>query len=229
MFTWVYLTCFEELEPAQLTETHIARMEHIAFDAEMCKYILDSIAKDKQLSLKYLTQLAYTKLINRDTAIDGPEVDLIELGNIIMDHGELMQATKGPLMQDYLNALYFRVIIPYPSLFFFRSRHLLDTLNLLATDPMLSKEKAFWQKSEDLILRSKNQLSVEQVARVVSIYSKVDISQVFWSDMEQLILSKSADFRGKKHLLLQILRGFSHRSNETFWKVFSANIAQIAD
>ena len=110
----------------------------------MCKYILDSISKDEKLSLKYLTQLAYTKLINKDTAIDGPELDLIELGNIIMDRRELMQAAKGPLMKDYLNALYFRVIVPYPSLFFFRSRHLFDTLHLMATDPMLSKEKAFW-------------------------------------------------------------------------------------
>ena len=72
-------------------------------------------------------------------------------------------------------------------------------------------------------------MSAEQLAEMVSIYRHVKVSQVFWSDLEQLILSKSADFRGNKEMILKIVRAFAHRNNETFWKVFSANIAQIAD
>mmetsp|Transcript_30889 Transcript_30889/g.41013 ORF Transcript_30889/g.41013 Transcript_30889/m.41013 type:complete len:148 (-) Transcript_30889:114-557(-) len=146
-----------------------------------------------------------------------------------MDHYSLMQAEK-KLSRDYLHALYFRVILPYPSLFFFRSRHLFATLRLLASDPTLRQEKGFWQKSEDLILRSKSQLSTEQIAQVVSIYRLVQVSQVFWSEMEQLILSKSADFKGKKELLMDVVRGLAPRSgsNETFWKVFSTQVTQLA-
>lgn len=186
------------LDPGALTLTHIERMEHVAFDAEMCSQILSAIENDHLMSLSYLSKLAYTKLIDRETAIEGPEVDLIELANIIMDRRELMQADKSALMRDYLGAVYFRVILPYPSLFFFRSRHLFPTLRLLALDPIFGKEVSFWLKSEDLILRTKNQLSAEQLAEVVSIYRHVRVSQVFWSDLEQLILSKSADFRGHK-------------------------------
>ena len=180
------------------------------------------------MALSYLSKLAYTKLINRETAISGPEVDLIELANIIMDHNDLMRADSA-LMRDYLSAVFFRVIIPYPSLFFFRSRHLYPTLRLLALDPFFSKEINFWQKSEDLILRSKTQYSVEQLAEIVSIYRHVRVSQVFWSDLEQIVLSKSADFRSHKDMLLKIVRAFAHRSNETFWKVFSAHVTKLAE
>lgn len=74
-----------------MTQTHIDRMEQIAFDAEMCKYILKAVEHDDDLTLQYLIKLAYTKLINTETAITGPEVDLIELANIIMDRHAIMQ------------------------------------------------------------------------------------------------------------------------------------------
>ena len=41
--------------------------------------------------MKYLEKLAYTKLVNKETAITGPEVDLIELANIVMDKYSIMQ------------------------------------------------------------------------------------------------------------------------------------------
>ena len=40
MFTWVYLKAFSNLDPEELTLAHIERMQHIAFDAEMVKFIL---------------------------------------------------------------------------------------------------------------------------------------------------------------------------------------------
>ena len=92
MFTWVYLTAFKELNPEALTVTHIERMEQVAFDAEMCAYILNSIAESSDpLKLKYLSSLAHIKFINPQTAIQGPETDLIELANILMDNHEVMQ------------------------------------------------------------------------------------------------------------------------------------------
>ena len=43
MFTWVYLSAFEDLDPTDLALTHVERMEQIAFDAQMSKYILSAI------------------------------------------------------------------------------------------------------------------------------------------------------------------------------------------
>ena len=144
MFTWVYLTAFKELNPEALTVTHIERMEQVAFDAEMCTYIVNSIADASDpLKLKYLSSLAYIKFINRETAIHGPEVDLIELANILMDNCAVMQQDK-QLIADYFKALYYTVLLPFPSLFFFRSRHLFTTLEHLAANPIYNKEKNFW-------------------------------------------------------------------------------------
>ena len=93
MFTWVYLSAFDErLNPEVLTQTHIARMDQIGFDAEMSKFILKALENDDALRYKYLHSLAYTKLINKETALPGPEVDLIELVNIVMDHQTLVMA-----------------------------------------------------------------------------------------------------------------------------------------
>ena len=228
MFTRVYLTTFKELNPEQLTLTHIQRMEHIAFDAEMSKFILSAIEDDKPLKVKYLTSLAYTKFINKKTALTGPEVDLIELANIIMDHSQLVRS-ESAFMQDYISALYFTVLLHFPSLFFFRSRHLFETLHFMAHDEIYLKEKNFWQKSEDLILRTKGQLSTQQLAQVVDIYSGVPVSQVFWNEMEKVILSNSADFRGHKTMILQVVSAFANRSKETFWKVFSVQIIAVSD
>ena len=146
----------------------------MTFDADMIKQVLQAIKNDEETAIKYLTKLAYTKLIDQKTAIKEPEVDLIELANIIMDHRDLMQSES--LQQNYLSAVFYRIILPYSSLFFFRSRHLFPTLKLLASDPVFSKEYDFWQKSEDLILRSKNQLTIEQLVEMVSIYRHVKVS-----------------------------------------------------
>ena len=138
-------------------------MDRLAFDAEMSKYILNSIDDENPLKVKYLKSLAYTKLINKKTALTGPEVDLIELTNILMDQNRLIK-NDSSFMKDFMSAMYFTVLLPFPSLFFFRSRHLFETLELMAHDEYYLKEKDFWLKSEDLILRTKGQLSTEQLA-----------------------------------------------------------------
>ena len=118
-------------------------MDDIGFDAAMCKQILNSVTHLDQLKLKYLSSLAYVKLINTNTALKGPEVDLIELANILMDHQEFIEKDE-VFMREYLSALYYRVIIPHTSLFFFRSRHLLPTLELLVNEVTYRREKDFW-------------------------------------------------------------------------------------
>ena len=44
-------------------------MNQIGFDAEMIKYIFKAIDNFDSLKLKYLSSLAYSKLINNDTAL----------------------------------------------------------------------------------------------------------------------------------------------------------------
>ena len=66
MFTWVYLSAFKELDPNALIRTHIEKMDQIGFEAEMCKYILESFENNASIDLKfkYLSKLAYSKLID---------------------------------------------------------------------------------------------------------------------------------------------------------------------
>lgn len=131
-------------------------------------------------------------------------------------------------MRDFLSAVYFTVVVPYPSLFFFRSRHLFETLTILSKDETYLREKNFWQKSEDLILRSKGQFSTKQLVEIIKIYNEVPVSRVFWNEMEQLLLSKSADFRGHKDFLVPIVGAFANRCKETFLKVFSGQVNNIS-
>ena len=51
---------------------------------------------------------------------------------------------------------------------------------------------------------------------------------MFWVEMEQLLLSKAADFKGKKEIILDVIFAFRHRTNETFWKVFSSLVADVS-
>ena len=96
------------------------------------------------------------------TGISHP-VDKIELANLIMDHQDLMQSglSNEALidMNVYLERLYYQVIIPKTSLFFFKSRHLIPTLRLLSIHPKFKHERDFWLKTEDLIMRVKGQFS----------------------------------------------------------------------
>lgn len=79
------------------------------------------------------------------------------------------------------------------SLFFFKCRHLLLVLKSLTE--VRPNERDFWLRTEDYILRVKNQYSVSEISQIVSIYSKVKPSQLFWIEVEQILLSKSSEFR----------------------------------
>lgn len=55
------------------------------------------------------------------------------------------------------------------------------------------------------------------------------MSHVFWAEMETLVLSLSAGFRGRRDLLIPVVRAFRNRNSEIFWKVFSSHIKGIKD
>ena len=59
---------------------------------------------------------------------------MIDLSNVILDNVDLKQANdqNKELIYDIVQALYFNVIMRNTSLFFFRSKHLLDVLNHLS-------------------------------------------------------------------------------------------------
>ena len=52
---------------------------------------------------------------------------------------------------------------------------------------------------------------------------------MFWVEMEQLLLNKAADFKGKQESIVEIVLAFKHRSNETFWKVFGTLLNQVSE
>lgn len=159
MFTWVYLSVSDELNPEPIVRKHIDMMNQINFDAEMYKQILNSLERAKTdnpaLKLDYLKQLAFSKLIDNETAIKGPEVDLIELVSIFMDNLETVRADC-EFFDELLSAAYFKVVLRYPSLTFFRLRHLHAMLDILAESPTYSKEVLFWSNAEQLISRVMN-------------------------------------------------------------------------
>ena len=63
---------------------------------------------------------------------------------------------------------------------------------------------------------------------IVETYSQVEASQVFWMEVENLLITKSADFKNPENaqLLKQVVEGVRSRTNETFWKVFTG-IVQV--
>ena len=160
-------------------------------------------------------------------------IEMIDLTNVILDNLDLQkdyQSEHGGsnLVDEVVQALYFNVILKSTSLFFFRSRHLLKVLEVISEPKYYQKDDSFWLRTEDLILRVKSQYGAEDLAHIVKIYSKVKVSQMFWVEMEQLLLSKAADFKGKKEIILDVIFAFRHRTNETFWKVFSSLVADVS-
>jgi hypothetical protein len=72
----------------------------------------------------------------------------------------------------------------------------------MSESPKFSLERDFWLKTEDYILRSKNYNTAQEIGAIVKLYSKVNPSQLFWQEIEQLIASKSSDFRNEPQVLL---------------------------
>ena len=108
--------------------------------------------------------------------------EMIDISNVILDNFDITSSETAEnhgskMVHDVLQALYFNVILPSTSLYFFRSKHhLLPVLKQLANHKFYSKEDNFWLRSEDLILRVKTQFSAAELAEIVAIYSKVRVS-----------------------------------------------------
>lgn len=117
------------------------------------------------------------KFIDRDTGLKPLEiVERIELSNTIMDNTSLSN--------QFLASLYFTCLVRHTSLFFFKSKHLHTVLHRLATSTGFVNERDFWLKTEDYVLRVKNQYTVNDIATIIQIYSKVNPSQLFWQEIE---------------------------------------------
>lgn len=85
-------------------------------------------------------------------------------------------------------------MLQHTSLFFFRSQHLEKVLDTFSRHPKFQRERDFWLKSEDMILRQREQYDSHKLCRLASIYSRVNPSQLFWVEIEQVLLSKASDF-----------------------------------
>ena len=169
----------------------------------------------------YLNCLQRVKLMDKETAFQHADIlDRIELTNIILD-----EIPKERLPSQHLiNTIYFTCLLKNTSLYFFRSRHLFRVLESLAD--LRPGERDFWIKSEDYVLRVKTQYSIEDICRIIKIYSKVNPSHLFWMEIEQLLLAKSSDFRSGANstFLIELCQTMRQRQNETFWRVFSGHL-----
>jgi len=103
-------------------------------------------------------------MIDPATPSDKLEVlDKFILVNLIFDFCASLQtstieATFGEqLAEKFYRALYFDLILTHTSLFFFKSTCLFTVLERLSRHPRYMNERDFWLKSEDLVLRVKNQ------------------------------------------------------------------------
>ena len=71
-------------------------------------------------------------------------------------------------------------------------------------------------------------MSSRHLTKFVEVYSRLPVSQIFWYEMEQVLIAKSSNFKTDKESLLRIVRSFKGRNNETFWQVYSKLLVQIA-
>jgi len=100
--------------------------------------------------------------------------------------------------------LYYNVLLAGSmSLFFFKVDDPLfileiysDQISNKAEDQNAGKDKDFWIKVEDLLMRKKNDYGIEDVARIVKMYAGIGAgTAVFWREVEELLLVRSAQFR----------------------------------
>jgi len=84
--------------------------------------------------------------------------DKIELGNIILDcipelDSRIVAQQHKQFTEQLLSALYYGQALTQTSLFFYRCKHLERVLETLSRHHQFSKERDFWLKSEDMVLR----------------------------------------------------------------------------
>ena len=164
--------------------------------------MLTPVLKDSKESNAYLTSICTAKLFDKKTSLE-EAADRIELANIVLDvvpelDSSRITQEKRQFIDQLMNALYYGQMLPHTSLFFFRCSQLERVLDAMARHPKYGKERDFWIKSEDMIIRQRDQFDVNKLCRIAHIYSKVNPSQLFWVEIESILLSKSTEFAQTK-------------------------------
>lgn len=95
----------------------------------------------------YLHALKKVKILDRESGFSQVQIlDRIELSNILID--ELPK-----LQDDLVNSLYFTCFLKNMSLSFFKIEQLMKILSALSV--LRPKERDFWLRAEDYVLRVK--------------------------------------------------------------------------
>jgi hypothetical protein len=106
-----------------------------------------------------LEAICNAKLFDKKSALT-EAADKIELTNIVLEVVPELDVTNPDqqarsFTEQLLSAIYYGQMLPHTSLFFYRCAHLERVLSSLALHPKYSKERDFWLKSEDMILRQR--------------------------------------------------------------------------
>jgi hypothetical protein len=115
--------------------------------------MLQAVLQGNKDSQAYLTTLCSVKLFDKKTAMQ-EAADKIELANIVLD--VMPDLSQDGFVEQLLAAIFYGQMLPHTSLFFFRCVHLERVLTAMAAHPKYSKERDFWLKSEDMILRQRD-------------------------------------------------------------------------
>lgn len=82
----------------------------------------------------------------------------------------------------FLNQIFHRCFLHNMSLTFFRLSNLIEILTRLSIQK--PSDRDFWLRCEDYIMRNKKNYSVQEVTKIVTVFSVVNASQLFWSEIE---------------------------------------------
>lgn len=93
--------------------------------------------------------------------------------------------------------------------------------SLFLAQSSFAADRDLWLGFEDHILRNRKSLSVSDIARLVCICDNIVPSQLFWQELEQLVIMKSGELRKDPESLYKIVHGMRGQRNETFWKIMS--------
>eukprot|EP00347_Sterkiella_histriomuscorum_P019390 403341811 len=118
------------------------------------------------------------------------------------------------------------------SLYFLKCEDIVYVLELISSLRFVRSHKDFWLRTEDYIMRMKQQLKVPDLVKLQEIYlvqTKLG-SQVFMQEIESILMKQSSDFRKyDKQYLIRAIMNYNIRNQHgtTFSKVFSSLYCEI--
>ena len=149
--------------------------------------------------------------------------DKIDITNLILiwskKYHQLLSKNK------FLLHLYNNLIKTHKSLYFYKCVDFIYALNKLAEIPWIRDDSDFWTQMEDLIMRMKRDLTVEQILEVCELYAKISLgSNIFWGEIESYLIVNSSELKNelRDDLVLRAIKVFHiiGKSNETFWNIY---------